>query len=232
MTGDQKAENKSECPLFYRRDYIRTTPKNTDPRGGSQRTEQKPEATSEMNWVLEFIHTCTHSLSAPSPWLHMQLSSALTFTTRSWKMHTQRLGAACCTGATSLHTLLTWGEAGPRACLVLPGPAWRAEASNSSKPHEPHRKLQPFPLLDHPHLFQICSPSQVKQTNARLHKICRCISCGLGSLLPRCSQHALLSLQAQGGEEQGGRSCLQCCSDSGQMNQHLLHTIGGRSNLF
>lgn len=40
--------------------------------------------------------------------------------------------------------------------------------------------------------------------NARLHKICCCISCGFGSLLPCCSRQALLSLQAQGEEEQGG----------------------------
>lgn len=40
--------------------------------------------------------------------------------------------------------------------------------------------------------------------NARLHKICCCISCGFGCLLLCCSQQALLSLQARGEEEKQG----------------------------
>lgn len=50
---------------------------------------------------------------------------------------------------------------------------------------------------------------QVKQMNARLHKICCCIGCGFGSLLPCCSQQALLSLQAWGEEQHGGEKLPQ-----------------------
>lgn len=60
---------------------------------------------------------------------------------------------------------MKWGQ-GLAWSAWLPGPAWRAEALNSSKPPQPHRWLQPFLFLDHPHLLQLCSPSQVMSGQA------------------------------------------------------------------
>lgn len=142
------------------------------------------------------------------------------------------LGAVCCIGAMFLHISLYSGDVRQgQGCIELPGPAWRAEASERSKSHQPHSCFQLFSS------WIICTFSssaplamlfQGKQMNAVLHKTCCCISYVLGSLQPAGS--ALLAGSEEG--RTGGRSCRGCCSGSGQMNQHLLRAIGGRSNLF
>lgn len=142
------------------------------------------------------------------------------------------LGAVCCIGAMFLHiSLYSRGVRQGQGCIELPGPAWRAEASERSKSHQPHSCFQLFSS------WIICTFSssaplamlfQGKQMNAVLHKTCCCISHVLGSLQPAGS--ALLAGSEEG--RTGGRSCRGCCSGSGQMNQHLLRAIGGRSNLF
>lgn len=147
----------------------------------------------------------TLTLFPPSPWLHTQLSSVLTFTTRSWKKTRRKVW---CTGTTSLHALLTWGEAGPRACSVSWAAGTRTErrgfVQQRTPTSLPDRSSFSRSRIIHP--FSSSGPRlrQVKQMNARLHKICCCISCGFGSLLPRCSQQALLSSQARGEEEEEG----------------------------
>lgn len=209
--GDRRAESKPDCPLSCVRNAVQRTPTPAD--FGAQSRVPAEEGTA--------VCTHTHTLS-PEP-----------LAPHNFQVHSHSLpGAGKDTPRPGAAAVL---EPQPSCCTDL---GWRGAPTDSrgsgQQQSPPAPQMAPtFPVPEHPHLLQLCSPSQVvsgqaaecKSTpNSLLHQA------SFGEPVASCSR--LCSPCRLGGRKsKEGRRHLRCCSDSGQTNQHLPHAAGGRSNL-
>lgn len=114
----QKAEPKAEILSATSGTTPATPQKTSDPGGGSQHTEQQLQALSQTNRASGLTHTCAHSLFPSSPWLQTQLSGALTFTARCWKIVQGGLEQPPALQPRFCPSPPRWGAAGPGARVV------------------------------------------------------------------------------------------------------------------